>query len=203
MEYDEFGAVLSDSNPGFQPFGFAGGLYDSDTKLVRFGARDYDPAAGTFITKDPLLPGFGGDINAYRYALNDPVNMIDPDGESPVLVGMAIGAFIGTMLTPTPTDTQITPMGEAGRIAVGAGIGAGIGAAAVIAPAVIAAPNANPYIRIGEGKFPEPFSLRISIGNTPGKKAEIGMSQSGRIDVKFGPYRTTVRPGSNNSCDGN
>jgi YD repeat-containing protein len=25
MEYDEFGVVLSDSNPGFQPFGFAGG----------------------------------------------------------------------------------------------------------------------------------------------------------------------------------
>jgi YD repeat-containing protein len=25
MEYDEFGVVASDSNPGFQPFGFAGG----------------------------------------------------------------------------------------------------------------------------------------------------------------------------------
>ncbi len=29
-------------NPSFQPFGFAGGLYDLDTKLTRFGARDYD-----------------------------------------------------------------------------------------------------------------------------------------------------------------
>jgi hypothetical protein len=27
---DEFGNVLADSNPGFQPFGFAGGLYDAD-----------------------------------------------------------------------------------------------------------------------------------------------------------------------------
>ncbi len=29
MAYDEFGNVLVDTNPGFQPFGFAGGLYDS------------------------------------------------------------------------------------------------------------------------------------------------------------------------------
>ena len=42
MDYDEFGNVINDTNPGFQPFGFAGGLYDQDTKLVRFGARDYD-----------------------------------------------------------------------------------------------------------------------------------------------------------------
>src|SRR5690606_9018853 len=42
IDYDEFGRVLSDSAPGFQPFGFAGGLYDTATELVRFGARDYD-----------------------------------------------------------------------------------------------------------------------------------------------------------------
>jgi hypothetical protein len=38
IDYDEFGRVLMDTNPGFQPFGFAGGLYDADTGLVRFGA---------------------------------------------------------------------------------------------------------------------------------------------------------------------
>jgi uncharacterized protein RhaS with RHS repeats len=46
IDYDEFGRVLTDTNPGFQPFGFAGGLYDRDTGLVRFGARDYDPLTG-------------------------------------------------------------------------------------------------------------------------------------------------------------
>ena len=39
LEYDAFGGVLSDSAAGFQPFGFAGGLYDPDTGLVRLGAR--------------------------------------------------------------------------------------------------------------------------------------------------------------------
>jgi hypothetical protein len=28
QDYDSFGQVLADTNPGFQPFGFAGGLYD-------------------------------------------------------------------------------------------------------------------------------------------------------------------------------
>jgi hypothetical protein len=35
LDYDEFGRVLQDSSPGFQPFGFAGGLYDRYTGLVR------------------------------------------------------------------------------------------------------------------------------------------------------------------------
>jgi YD repeat-containing protein len=39
LTYDSWGKVLSDTNPGFQPFGFAGGLYDPDTKLVRFRRR--------------------------------------------------------------------------------------------------------------------------------------------------------------------
>jgi len=52
LAYDEFGRVLGDSNPGFQPFGFAGGLYDADTGLVRFGARDYDAYTGRWTARD-------------------------------------------------------------------------------------------------------------------------------------------------------
>ena len=79
INYDAFGNVISDTNPGFQPFGFAGGLYDQDTKLTRFGARDYDPTAGRWTAKDPIRFG-GGDANLYAYVLNDPVNMADPSG---------------------------------------------------------------------------------------------------------------------------
>ena len=76
IEYDEFGRVLEDTNPGFQPFGFAGGLYDSDTGLVRFGARDYDAETGRWTSKDPILFD-GGDTNLFGYVLNDPINYLD------------------------------------------------------------------------------------------------------------------------------
>jgi RHS repeat-associated protein len=90
MDYDEFGNVTNDTNPGFQPFGFAGGIYDQHTQLTRFGARDYDAEAGRWTAKDPIMFA-GGDTNLYGYTLNDPVNLIDPAGMQ--------GVFI-------PTDTQ-------------------------------------------------------------------------------------------------
>jgi RHS repeat-associated protein len=79
IEYDEFGRVLSDSNPGFQPFGFAGGIYDPDTGLVRFGAREYDAAIGRWTAKDPTLFG-GRQPNLYTYCRNDSINFEDPEG---------------------------------------------------------------------------------------------------------------------------
>ncbi len=80
IEYDSFGNIINGTNPDFAvPFGFAGGLYDRDTKLVRFGYRDYDPETGRWTAKDPI--GFaGGDTDMYGYCLNDPINSIDTDG---------------------------------------------------------------------------------------------------------------------------
>jgi RHS repeat-associated protein len=80
ITYDSFGNILTDSNPTFTiPFGFAGGLYDTDTKLTRFGYRDYDAYVGKWTAKDPI--GFGGgDSNLYGYVLGDGVNFVDPFG---------------------------------------------------------------------------------------------------------------------------
>ena len=79
ISYDAWGSITSDTNPGFQPFGFAGGLYDADTGLVHFGARDYDPVIGRWTTRDPL--GFASaDTDLYAYVESDPVNAIDPTG---------------------------------------------------------------------------------------------------------------------------
>jgi RHS repeat-associated protein len=56
-----------------------GGLYDHLTGLVRFGVRDYDPAIGRWLAKDPI--GFkGGDTNLYAYVGGDPINSVDPTG---------------------------------------------------------------------------------------------------------------------------
>lgn len=80
LEHDAFGVPLTDSNPGFElRIGFAGGIVDPSSGLVRFGRRDYDPGAGRWTTPDPA--GFGGgDTNLYRYAWNNPVTFRDPAG---------------------------------------------------------------------------------------------------------------------------
>lgn len=92
MDYDVFGNITTDTNPGFQPFGFAGGIYDQDTGLTRFGARDYDPEIGRWTSKDPI--GFrGGDTNLYGYVLSDPVNFVDPLG----LIQVKPGANINNL----------------------------------------------------------------------------------------------------------
>ncbi|MBI4702423.1 MAG: hypothetical protein HY744_14990 [Deltaproteobacteria bacterium] len=79
LTYDEFGRVLEDTNPGLQPFGFAGGLYDGMTTFVRFGARDYYPAIGRWVAKDPkpLAPRA---LNFSAYVYNDPLNTTDRTG---------------------------------------------------------------------------------------------------------------------------
>jgi len=89
IDYDRWGQVTSDTNPGFQPFGFGAGLYDRDTQLVRFGARDYDSTLGRWTQKDPL--GFAaGDTSLYVYAFGDPVSFVDPSGEIAFLPALAL-----------------------------------------------------------------------------------------------------------------
>jgi RHS repeat-associated protein len=88
LNYDAFGnrLIVEDldwNDDARIPFSFAGGLYDHHTRLVRFGARDYDPETGRWMSKDPLLFG-GGDTNLYGYVLQDPINNIDATGKGPL-----------------------------------------------------------------------------------------------------------------------
>lgn len=121
MEYDEWGNVLVDTNPGFQPFGFAGGLYERSTGLVRFGARDYDAQAGRWTGKDPKgMAGSGS--NFYSYALANPIIFIDPDGQYVsllIIAGAAVGAIISSNAY-SMTNTRTTIGGHAGALLAGA-----------------------------------------------------------------------------------
>jgi RHS repeat-associated protein len=97
IDFDEFGRVILDTNPGFQPFGFAGGLYDHHTGLVRFGARDYDPSVGRWTSKDPILFA-GGSLNPFEYTFSDPINFSDSNGEFAQVLGPVA---LGTLLVAT------------------------------------------------------------------------------------------------------
>ncbi|MFP5459939.1 MAG: RHS repeat domain-containing protein [Bacteriovoracia bacterium] len=80
----------------FQGFGFAGGLYDQDTKLVKFGARDYDSRTGRWLSKDPI--GFnGGDANLYG-------NFIDPNGLQEMDAEGGISGYAAASLRQLQTE---------------------------------------------------------------------------------------------------
>ncbi len=79
-DYDEWGEVMNDTLSAWLPQGFAGGLFDADTGLTRFGARDYCAETGRWLAQDPIRFD-GKQSNLYAYVGGDPVNRVDPTGE--------------------------------------------------------------------------------------------------------------------------
>ena len=49
--------------------------------LLDFGARFYDPATAIFLQQDPLAEKYYN-ISPYAYCANNPVNFVDPDGNT-------------------------------------------------------------------------------------------------------------------------
>jgi RHS repeat-associated protein len=138
INFDEFGnetdALAGTLPTGYVriPFGFAGGLYDPDTGLVRFGARDYDASLGRWTTKDPI--GFGGGReNFYVYVANDPVNFVDPAG----LLDDPSGGYL-SQLAAAAAAAEAAAEGAAAAAAGGAAVvtaGAALAAGGAVAAA--------------------------------------------------------------------
>lgn len=62
-----------------QSLRFSGQVNDSESGLVYNNAREYIPFLGRYLQADPLGLG-SGSLNNYVYAVNNPVNLIDPSG---------------------------------------------------------------------------------------------------------------------------
>ncbi len=81
--YDPYGNPIGtppSSWPGTK--GFVGGTTDTATGLTNLGAREYNPATGTFISPDSLISPYDPqDLNAYAYATDNPSTDSDPSGQ--------------------------------------------------------------------------------------------------------------------------
>ncbi len=96
-DYDAWGVKISDTNPSFDlPVGFAGGVSENATGLVRFGFRDYEPGTGRWTARDPIF-FTGRQANLYGYVGNSPVNWGDPFGLRYTDVNVSVGGvnFLG------------------------------------------------------------------------------------------------------------
>ena len=94
LTFDPLGRTLSDTNPGFQPFGFAGGLTDPTSGLIRFGHRVYDPFVGRYLSPDPDMAGV---VNRYQFCGGDPVNGFTPSGNLAAASGLAPSSHLGEL----------------------------------------------------------------------------------------------------------
>jgi RHS repeat-associated protein len=89
--YEPFGAARTETkNDPMAPDNtarFASELLDPDSGLYDLRAREYDPAAGRFLSRDPRPASTSnGAESSYAYALNNPVAYIDPSGLGAVWV---------------------------------------------------------------------------------------------------------------------
>jgi RHS repeat-associated protein len=82
--YDSFGGITASTGSLVNPFRFTGREFDSETGLYFYRARYYDPAAGRFLSEDPIE--FRGGVNFYRYVSNGPTNLTDPLGLGPGVI---------------------------------------------------------------------------------------------------------------------
>jgi len=105
--YDAYGQVQV-QNAARQPIAtapqtpwlFTGRYYHAESKLYDFRNRAYHPAIGRFMQMDPIR-WKGLDLNLYRYVLNNPIVLRDPDGKNPWVWGAGIIALGYTIWSAT------------------------------------------------------------------------------------------------------
>ena len=145
-EYDSWGKIISiKDNDGniitdashiglINPYRYRSYYYDSETKLYYLNSRYYNPEWDRFINCDSGISKYEIDgLNLYQYALNNPINVYDEDGEWPKWLKkaakkVAIGAAVIAVCAVAVAVTGGASAGIAGYIAAGALKGAVIGA---------------------------------------------------------------------------
>lgn len=93
--------------------GFVGGTNDPSTGLIHLGAREYDPALGSFISVDPIMdPADPQQMQGYSYANNSPITFSDPTGKLFSGIFGAIGLAIDiAMAAARAASSQATFVG--------------------------------------------------------------------------------------------
>ena len=79
---------------------YRGYVYDRETGLYYLNSRYYDPETGRFISADGNISDVGGVIqgnNMYAYCFNNPVNMVDYNGNWPNWDTLVKGALLATV----------------------------------------------------------------------------------------------------------
>ena len=104
--YDAWGKVTENATSAdtqniteTNPIRYRGYYYDTETRLYYLKSRYYDPAVKRFLNEDGhLSDDYIIGYNLFTYCYNNPVNMVDDDGDIPrwMIVGIVHMAISGT-----------------------------------------------------------------------------------------------------------
>lgn len=137
--FDGAGNPLGASAVGTVPI-FGGMYHLPQAELYLSRRRLMDPRHGVFLSVDPL--GYMDSPSLYAYVSQDPINLIDPNGEFAflaVLAVMAVGALIAGGINAARQGIQIAE-GSRSEFSWGE-LGLSIGIGAVAAPLLVVAPE--------------------------------------------------------------
>ncbi len=100
------------------PYLFNGKELDEETGLYYYGARYLNPTSCMWLSTDPLFEKYVG-MSPYNYCADNPVMMVDPDGEAPWIL---IAAGIGAAVSGGIALVQGKSLKEVGAVALGGAV---------------------------------------------------------------------------------
>lgn len=123
LSYDAWGRLRDPSthalyNPANEPElifgrGYCGHEHLTGLGLINMNARLYDPLLGRFLSSDPHIatPFMSQAYNRYSYGLNNPIAIIDRNGEFPILValGVIVGGYLGGVIANNGSKQKWNP----------------------------------------------------------------------------------------------
>ena len=123
--------------------------------ITILGDRSYTPDGGRWLQADPTV---GGSMNAYEYAIGDPINLSDPTGNAPstgAIIGMVAAAVVGIAIGSLTFGIGTAAVASYGigafaaQVAVGAVVGLASGAVGEVVQQVIDNGGVTDWAKVG------------------------------------------------------
>ncbi len=180
-DYRPYGTPLAGKTDPTIRHTFTGALTNRASGLLLMGSRQYDPESGRFLQPDSLVadPALPLGLNRYAYARDNPVNLSDPNGRSPIgfiLIAGAIALLDRDTRQDVLTSVALTAMTIYLTAVVGPGFEVAGRSLAASRPALYAAAVTPVIMRtpLGEGIVEGYTALFQDLGLSPRSSAIAG-----------------------------
>ena len=170
-------------------FNYTGQRLDSQTGLLYYNFRSYDPVSGRFVRADTKQNNAGG-MDPYAYVGDNPETRNDPTGHCwpwcTAILGAVIGAVVGTVVSVAQQASSGKPIdwgAVAGAATAGALVGAAVGAVGPVAAAgfgIGGIAGAGTAVAMGAAEIGEAALSAFSLASgVAGIGAAVGNANSG------------------------